>query len=376
MWWLAIKALVADRAKLLTSLIGVAFSVVLVNLQGGLLLGFIQKAALLVDYGQAEIWVGHRHMSNVDMGTFIPERWLQRIRSVDGVQRAEPYIVMYSQMTMADGHFENVAVVGSEPASLLGNAWIMADGDPRGVRQPDGILVDVCDLDRLGNCRIGDIRELNNQRARVVGMTKGIVGFTTTPYVFTTLDRARSRYCYGIPPQHCSYFLVKVRPGADVSAVCARIKERVPEVDVYDKQTYSVMCMQYWLTRTGIGLSFGIAALLGLLVGLAIVAQTLYASVIERIKEFGTLKAMGADDGCIARFIVAQAVGNAVFGSVVGLAGTLLAAWLLDAPRTRVVLTWSVAALSVALISVVCLVAAWFPYWRIRKIDPASVLRS
>jgi putative ABC transport system permease protein len=161
-----------------------------------------------------------------------------------------------------------------------------------------------------------------------------------------------------------------------VSAVCARIKERVPEVDVYEKHNYSLMCMQYWLTRTGIGLSFGIAALLGLLVGLAIVAQTLYASVIERIKEFGTLKAMGADDGCIARFIVAQAVGNAVFGSLIGLAGTLLAAGLMDTPRTRVVLTWSVAALSVALISVVCLVAAWFPYWRIRKIDPASVLRS
>lgn len=376
MWLLAIKALVADRAKLLTSLIGVAFSVILVNLQGGLLLGLIQKASLLVDFGQAEIWVGHRYMSNVDMGTFIPERWLQRIKSVEGVQRAEPYIVMYSQMTMADGHFENVAVVGSDPASLLGNAWVMAEGDPHDVCRPDGILVDVCDLDRLGNCRIGDIRELNNKRARVVGLTRGIVGFTTTPYVFTTLDRARSRYCCGVPHEHCSYFLVKVRPGADVSAVCARIKERVPEVDVLDKRSYGLMCMQYWLTRTGIGLSFGIAALLGLLVGLAIVAQTLYASVIEHIKEFGTLKAMGADDGCIARFIVAQAIGNAVFGSLIGLAGTLLAAWLLDGPRTRVVLTWAVAVVSVTLISMVCLAAAWFPYWRIHKIDPASVLRS
>jgi multidrug efflux pump subunit AcrA (membrane-fusion protein) len=80
MWLLAIKSMLADRGKLLTSLLGVVFSVVLINLQGGLLLGLIQKASLLVDYGQADIWVGHRHMNNVDIGTFIPERWVHRIR--------------------------------------------------------------------------------------------------------------------------------------------------------------------------------------------------------------------------------------------------------------------------------------------------------
>src|SRR5579864_1828780 len=141
MWLLAIKSMLADRGKLLTSLLGVVFSVVLINLQGGLLLGLIQKASLLVDYGQADIWVGHQHMNNVDIGTFIPERWVQRLRGVEGVERAEPYIVMFGQAKMPDGRVETVAVVGCEPASLMGNAWVMADGDPRAVRHPDGILV-------------------------------------------------------------------------------------------------------------------------------------------------------------------------------------------------------------------------------------------
>src|SRR5437660_12424678 len=103
MWLLALKALLADRGKLATSLLGVAFSVVRINLQAGLLRGLIQKASLLVDYGQADIWVGHRHMSNVDMGTFIPERWVSRIRGVDGVERAEPYVIGFGQMKMPDG---------------------------------------------------------------------------------------------------------------------------------------------------------------------------------------------------------------------------------------------------------------------------------
>ncbi len=376
MWWLALKAMVADRGKLLTSLLGVAFSVVLINLQAGLLRGLIQKASLLVDYGQADIWVGHRHMNSVDIGTFIPERWVLRIRSIEGVERAEPYIVMYSQATMPDGHFENVAVVGSEPSSLLGNAWVMAQGDPRSVRHPDGVLVDACDAERLGNCQIGDTREINGHRAKIVGMTRGIVGFTTNPYVFTTLERARTKYAYGVPHDQCSYFLVKARPGTDVTELCERIRARVPEVDVYDRRTYSLKCMEYWLTRTGVGISFGLAAFLGLLVGLAVVAQTLYASVTERVKEFGALKAMGATDGCIARFIVSQALGNAIVGGAVGLLASLFLADAVSTDRAPAVLSWEVAVISVALTGVVCLVAAWLPYWRVRNIDPASVLRS
>ena len=376
MWLLAIKAMLADRGKLLTSLLGITFSVVLINLQGGLLLGMLQKASLLVDYGQADIWVGHQHMSNVDIGTFVPERWIQRIRGIEGVERAEPYVVMFGMITMADGRFENVAVVGCEPASLMGNAWVMDRGDPRAVRHPDGILVDACDMSRLGDPKIGDVRELNGHRAKVVGMTKGIVSFTTSPYIFTTLERARSKYTVGVPPEYCSYFLVKAKPGVDHKVLCQRIRERVPELDAYDRRSYSIKCMWYWLTRTGIGISFGLAAFLGLMVGLAVVAQTLYASVTERIKEFGTLKAMGADDRCISRFLLAQALGNAVLGGACGLVFSVAIARTMSTPRAPVVLTGSVAVASVALIVLVCLIAAWLPYWRIRRIDPASVLRS
>src|SRR4029077_18339494 len=104
-------------------------SVVLVNLQGSLLLGLIQKASLLVDYGQADIWIGHKHMSNVDIGTFIPERWIQRIRSMEGVGRADTYVVMFGQAATPDGKFENVIVACSNSRSLRGNAWTMASGD-------------------------------------------------------------------------------------------------------------------------------------------------------------------------------------------------------------------------------------------------------
>ncbi len=377
MWLLAFKAMLADRGKLLTTLLGVTFSVVLINLQGGLFLGLIQKASLLVDYGQADIWVGHRYMNNVDIGTYIPERWIHRIRGIEGVERADPYLVVFGQATMRDGRVETVIVVGSEPASLLGNASLMAEGDPGSIRQADGVLVDICDAGKLGDCRIGDILEITGHQARVVGMTQGIVGFTTSPYVFTTLERARTKFgSVDVLPTYCSYYLVKAQAGADIPALCNRIQERVPQLDVLERDRYSRVCMGYWLTRTGIGISFGLATFLGLLVGLAVVAQTLYAAVTERVKEFAMLKAVGASDDSVTRFLLAQALGSAMIGSALGLISAVLIGQAATSPRAPVLLTGWVAVLSVVLIHLVCLLASALPYWRIRQIDPAQVLRS
>jgi putative ABC transport system permease protein len=376
MWWLAIKAMVADRGKMITTVLGITFSVVLVNLQGGLFLGLLQKSTLLIDYGQADIWVGHRHMNNVDINTFIPERWIDRIRKLDGVERADRYLVTTAYMSLPDGRHEGVLVVGAERASLLGNPVAMSEGAPEDVRQPDGILVDVYEAEKLGNLRVGDVREINNHRARVVGMTRGVVGFTNTPYVFTTLERARHDYGSGIGPGQCSYFLVKAKPGTDIQALCADIRREVPDLDVYDKAGYGRVCMEFWLTRTGIGISFGLAAFLGLLVGLAVVAQTLYASVNERLKEFGTLKAIGADDLAVGRFLLSQATACAILGIVLGLACAHGIGSAINNPKAPVLLTWQVAAVSAGLVLLVCLGAAWLPYWRIRNIDPAGVLRS
>jgi hypothetical protein len=78
-----------------------------------------------VDYGRADIRVGHRLSTSVDMGAVILERWIFRIRGIEGVERAKPYRVMFGQMTMPDEKFENVMVVGSEAASHMGSTWVM-----------------------------------------------------------------------------------------------------------------------------------------------------------------------------------------------------------------------------------------------------------
>ncbi|MGE3805647.1 MAG: ABC transporter permease, partial [Gemmataceae bacterium] len=304
-----------------------------------------------------------------------PERWLARIRGLPGVERADPYLLAMNNMTLADGRSENVVLVGCDAASLLGNPWLATASDAAVLRQPDGIIVDECDSDRLGGCRVGSVREIGRHRARIVGLTNGLVSFTTRPYVFTTVQRVRARFGHAIPEGHCSYFLVRVVDGVDKTRLIEQIRSRVPDVDVYDRATYGRMSMVHWLTRTGIGISFGLAAFLGLLVGLAVVAQTLYAGVADRAREYATLLALGATRQEVRTFLLAQALVYAGLGALLGLGLMLVLARLMTTPRAPVLLTWPVALLSVLLVIGVCILAAWLPYCRLRRLDPASVLR-
>ena len=373
MWSLAIKTLLADRGKLLMALVGVVFSVVLMNVQGGLFIGLIQKASMLVDQGQADIWVGHRDMHNVDFPRDIPRRWVDRIRATPGVVQAEPYVIGFTYMTLPSGGFEGTTVVGVERASMLGNAWNITRGDAANLYENDGIIIDDCDDDKLEYPQVGEVRELGGKKARVVAKSYGITGFLVTPYVFTTLERAQ-RYLRK-PPATCSYFLVKVDSSADTQQICDAIADRLPEVTVLTRRQYSAVSINYWLTRTGLGISFGAAALLGLIIGLVIVGQTLYALVLDRLPEFGTLKAIGARDSQIYTILFLQAMLLAIFGSMLGLATVFAVKHFLSSPRSPIDVPYWLSLGSFGLVLIICLLSSLLPYLKIRQVDPISALQ-
>ena len=374
MWSVALKTLFADRGKLLTALAGVVFSVVLVNVQGGLFVGLIRKVSLLVDNGQADIWVGHKKMHNVDFPRDIPRRWVHRVRSVPGVARAEPYILGFSDMTLPSGGFEGVLVVGVEPESLLGNSWNVVEGHPASVLEPDAIVIDRCDDAKLEQPQVGDLREIGGKRGRVAAKSCGITGFLVAPYVFTTYTRAADYL--NKRPDVCSYMLVQLEAGADVDQVCRAIERRVPEIDAMPKEVYSRISIDFWMMRTGLGISFGASTLLGLVIGLVMVAQTLYAMVLDRLGEFGTLKAIGASERQIYSVLLKQALVMAVLGSVIGLALVAVIQRLFSTPRAPIVVPWWLSLGACLLVLLICLISSLLPYLRIRKVDPQMVLQS
>jgi putative ABC transport system permease protein len=373
MFSFAWKTLLCDRGKILTALVGVVFSVILVEVQGGLYVGLMRKARILTDHCGADLWVGHPDVQLVDLPQPIPESLISRVRAIPGVETAEPYLLGNAFATFADGHYENVWVIGSDPASLLGSGWNFVRGEATDLRRPDAVSVDLLDSDKLTSTEIGSVFEVNSCRARIVANTQGILPFTTTPYLFTSIDNAR--HYLRTPAGRCSYFLVRVQPGATVSEVAAEIDRRIPELAAYSSATLGARSENYWKQRTGIGISFGAATLLGLFVGLLMVAQSLYALALDHLRDYATLKAIGADSRQLLTVVLSQAGLIAVVGAAIGLGGVALIVQSFSTPIAPIEIPPTLLVGAVVLVLLICISAAWLPYFRIRSVDPATVLQ-
>ncbi|MFO1023381.1 MAG: ABC transporter permease [Planctomycetales bacterium] len=368
----ALKTLFSDRSKLLTGLLGVIFSLVLVNVQGGLYFGLMRKASLLVDHCDADLWVTHKQVENVDLAREIPDIWRQRLKGTPGIRDVQPYLVGKGTASLSNGHMEDVWIIGSDPDTMLGSAWGFTEGSRAALKRPNGVSFDEVDATKLGNPRVGDWMEVNGQRTRIVARTRGITGFITMPYLFTTYETARklSRNTVGTS----SFFLVRVKPGVDVERLRKIVKSKVPDAAVYTPAEFAGISQDYWMKRTGIGVSFGAATLLGLLVGLAVVGQSLYAMALNHLEDYATLKALGAEDRDVCRVIVGQALCIGIIGSLsgLGIVAAIRGTW--DNPLAPVEIPLFLMGGSVLLMLLICLAAAGIPYFRIRKVDPAMVL--
>jgi putative ABC transport system permease protein len=158
---------------------------------------------------------------------------------------------------------------------------------------------------------------MNGYRARVVGTTHGIRSFTTSPYVFTTFKNAQS--FTGLQEDQTEFILVRAQPGVNLEQLQRDLRGRLHDVDVLTTAQFSGMTRFYWMFTTGAGVAVLLAALLGLIVGVVVVTQTIYATTMDHLREYGTLKAIGAPNSYVYRVILQQAGMSAVLGYAIGI---------------------------------------------------------
>jgi putative ABC transport system permease protein len=232
-----------------------------------------------------------RGVTNLENAAPFSERKAYDARAVNGVVSVQTHIIQFAQWKKPDGGQELVTLIGAESGAPLGQPWNLVAGSIEALAEPDAVIVDELYLAKLGIHGIGDEVEINNRRARVVGLTRGIRTFTTTPAVFASFKHALD-YAK-LPSDQTLYLLVRTDPRLDASAVADDLRGRLTDVDIYTSDAWRGRQEYYWLFGTGAGVTVLIAAVLGLLVGVVVVAQTIYASTLDHIREYGTLKAMG-----------------------------------------------------------------------------------
>lgn len=370
---LAWRNLAHDTVRLIATLIGVVFSVVLMGMQLGLLISFTQTTSGLIDHTRADLWLVPNGTLNVDLGGQLEEKRRFQALEVPGVVRAEPYLVGFSRWKKPKGGTESVQLIGFPLDGQLAGPWSLEEGSVSDLRRPGAVIVDRLYAPKLGVSHVGQLIEINDRRARVVGFTRGIRTFTQSPYVFTALPEARSYL--RLKRTNVGYVLLKLAPTADPMRVKAAVQERIPDVDVYDTPGFSKSSSDYWLFTTGAGFSLIMSAVLGIIVGVVIVAQTLYASTIDRLPEYATLKAMGAPSSYLYRVIVTQAIIGAIGGYTLGIiivwVITLLSQNASAAPVLPVTLALGLAILTLGM----CVSAAVLSIRKVMAIDPVGVFR-
>jgi putative ABC transport system permease protein len=371
---LALKMLLHDKLRFAITVSGVAFAVALVLIQVGLFIGLLDNAKITIDNADADLWVTSKGTPNVDFAHAFPENRVQRVRSIPGVEAADNLIVTFVNVALPNGAEENMILYALSDFRRWGLPWNIVEGAADDLRRGPFMLLDDSATQRFGPFAVGEQREVFGRRLKIVGRTREAKSFTTTPIAFVDYDLAQE-----INPSllagNTTYVLVKLAKGADTEAVRHQIARRLPFNDVYTRAEWAARCRRYWLQNTGLGVSMFMTVFLGCLVGVIVVAQTLYASTMEHIREFGTVKAIGGSNADIYRILMRQAGVAALVGYVCGVIPSVCARPVVAATGLRLVISPSFALIVFAGAVGLCAVAAAFSFHKVASIDPGLVFR-
>ena len=368
---IAYRNLFHDRLSLLVTLIGIVFSVVLVAIQCGLYIGSQRTIATVIDKASADLWVVPIGTKSFDDPSLLIGREKHAILSTPGVASVESMVVGFSAWRKPLGGKKAFILVGLDYLAGGLAPWNIDEGKIEDLSTPYSVAIDRSYFKDLGIEKIGDFAEINGQRVRVAVVTKNIRSFTTLPYAFTPITRARE--FTNANSDQSTYQLVTLAKGADIDGVREALVTRLPDAEVLTQAEFRTRSLNYWLFKTGAGMALISGAILGIIVGVVVVAQTLYASTKDHLNEFATLRALGASAGYIHAVILIQAVLSALLGYLLGISLALAVVRAARGTTLNVVMTPGLAGWMLALTVGMCVIAAISAIFKVTRIDPAGV---
>ena len=372
---LALKNLFHEKVRFAVTLVGIVFSVILTAVQLGIFQGFIAASTDIVDRSNADLWIVSQNVSHVEQGVEFSESKLYKVRVINGVERAEKQIVsLGAKAKKADGSTDGITLVGSDLDGGMGGAWNVVEGNLADLKTPDAIFVDKLYAEKkLSVSRIGQVIEINKRRARVVGFTKGIRIFTSQPAVFTSFKNAQS--FLNMREDEMFYIVVKAKEGKNLDELKKEISAKLENVEVLTRAELVYRQVLYWVIGTGAGITVLVAAFLAIIVGVIIVAQTIYSATVDHIREYGTLKAMGATNFYLYKIIITQSVVSGLIAYVIGIAVSLIISRISMEGTLAIIVNFRLVAALFVLTILMCCGSSIVAIRKATLIDPAMVFK-
>ena len=192
---LALKMLLGDRAKYIMLISGLTFASLLMTEQAGIFCGIMQWTGSTLDNVNAPIWVVDPMVEQVNDTEAMRDTDINRVRSIEGVAWAAPFYQGNLRTRMRDGSFKFVQLIGIDATTFAGAPTEIIQGKLEDLRLPNTVILDKYGATKLSRdpkkpIGLGEIFEINDKEARVVGICKSRMSFSGNPYLFTTYDHA------------------------------------------------------------------------------------------------------------------------------------------------------------------------------------------
>lgn len=369
---IAWRNLVQSRARLAVSLLGVTFAVFLILLQSGIYFGFVHSASAVIDHAEADLWVASAGTVNFESGWTFPEEQRAAVAGTPGIAWVGRLVHSFGYLKLPDGTGRWAQVVGFDPDTGIGGPWEMVAGSLAALKKPGTYVVDESSIPQLQGVRVGDELENFEHKMEIVGVSRGAKTYTTYPILFTSFRTAQEQLPFF--EGKVNFLLAGLAPGADPGEVLERL-ERLERFDVHTAEDFSALTRTYWATKTGIGVGIGLTIGLGFLVGLVIVGQTLYAATVERLREYATLKALGAKNVQVCAILWGQSLFLGVTGYLAGAGLAVLARAAYSGEAVAVHFPRGLFGLALVTTLAMCLAASMLSVLRVLRADPAQVFR-
>ncbi len=377
--FVALKMLVADRAKYFGLIFAIAFASFLLANQIGIFIGIMSRPASQIrDVVDADIWVmDSQTLYNAEVYA-LRDSDLYRVRSVSGVEWAVPLYMGTGRAKAPDGKFRTVILLGADDATLVGAPRKMLVGSIYDLRQPDAAIIDKAGYRYFfpgEPLEVGKTLQMNERRVLIVGISDASAPFQSLPVLHTRYSQALG--FVGRERNLMSFVLAKPVAGVPTEDVCHRI-EMVTGLRARTSKEFSWDAFLFYLRNTGIPVNFGITVMVALIVGTVVAGQTFYIFTIENLKQFGALKAIGVTNRRIIGMILLQAmvVGGTGYALGMGMAATFFSSFLNYGPTRGIILPWQVMAGIALVVLFVVGLASLMSIRRVLVLEPAVVFRS
>ncbi len=361
------RNLFSDPTRLLISVGGVAVAILLIIVLLAVYTGSLRQMSAYVDNVDADLWVAQSGSPDMlHSFSVVPATLVDEIAGVDGVAEVWP---LTSRTTLVDinGKKNSLILVGYQPGGA-GGPWEISEG--RGEPGPGGIVADSVTM-KTNDLRPGDTIEADGQPYEIVGVSKDTT-IMVAQYAFVDIEQAKK----SLGPNRINFVLVKVKDLAERGRVMEEIAAAHPQQTVFTREQFS--SNNSAVIREGILPVLAVVVVIAFIIGVAIVGLVVYSATLEKYREYGVLKAVGASGMTLYKIVLEQSLLSALMGYAVGAVASFGVARIVKrlVVQISVAFTWQHFASAFVAAIVMSVIASYIPARKINNIDPVIVFKA